>query len=161
MCRYLVEVQHGGQRPALQQRGPDQRDQLLQDVAAAQLAERRRVSHGQRGQEAQRHLGHVHVALRDERRQLGQDGVHHDGIPQQDVECRQCAELQGSLVLAQEGGEDGHGVGEHGPQVHLQRRAGDERERCGAGGQDRGDSGLFSHDPERLTAERTTNASLI
>lgn len=75
---YLVEVQHGGERASLQQRGSNQRNELLHDVPSAELTQRGRVSHGQRGQEAQRHLRHVHVALRDERRQLGQDRVHHD-----------------------------------------------------------------------------------
>lgn len=76
---YLVELQHSGERAALQQRGSDQRDELLEDVPSAQLTQRGRVSHRQRGQEAQRHLRHVHVALGDERRQLGEDSVHHDG----------------------------------------------------------------------------------
>ena len=75
---YLVEVQHCSERPALQQRGSNQRDELLEDVSSAQLTQRGRVSHRQRGEEAQRHLRHVHVALWDERRQLGEDGVHHD-----------------------------------------------------------------------------------
>lgn len=79
MTSYLVEVQHGGEGSALQQRGSDQRDQLLEDVPSAQLAQRGRVSHRQRGQETQRHLRHVHVALRDEGGQLGEDRVHHDG----------------------------------------------------------------------------------
>lgn len=61
----------------MQQRGSNQRDELLEDVPSAQLTQRGRVSHCQRGQEAQRHLRHVHVALRDQRRQLGQDSVYH------------------------------------------------------------------------------------
>lgn len=60
---YLVEVQHGGQRSTLQQRGPDQCDELREDVPSTQLAQRGRVGHRQRGQEAQRHLGYVHVTL--------------------------------------------------------------------------------------------------
>lgn len=76
---YLIKIQHGGKRPALQQRGSDKADQLLQNVTTAQLPQRGRMSHRQRGQEAQRHLRHVHVAFGDERRQLGEHRVHHDG----------------------------------------------------------------------------------
>ena len=47
-------------------------------------------------------------------------------VPEQDVERCQRAKLQSSLVFAQEGSEDGHGVGEDGPEVDLQRRAGDQ-----------------------------------
>lgn len=52
-------------------------------------------------------------------------------VPKQDVQGGQCAKLQRSLVLAQEGGQDGDGVREHWPQVDLERRAGDQRQSCG------------------------------
>lgn len=51
-------------------------------------------------------------------------------VSQQDVQSSQRAELQGSLVLAEEGGEDGNGVGKNRPQVDFQRRAGDQRQSC-------------------------------
>lgn len=41
-------------------------------------------------------------------------------VPEQDVQSGQRAELQRSLILTQEGGEDGYGVGENRPQVNLQ-----------------------------------------
>ncbi len=51
-------------------------------------------------------------------------------ISKQDVQSSQRAELQGSLVLAEEGGKDGNGVRENWPQIDFQRRAGDQRQSC-------------------------------
>lgn len=51
-------------------------------------------------------------------------------VSEQDVQSSQRAELQRSLVLAEEGSEDGNGVGQNRPQVDFQRRAGDQCERC-------------------------------
>ncbi len=51
-------------------------------------------------------------------------------VSEQDVQSSQRAELQGSLVLAEEGGEDRNGVGENWPQIDFQRRAGDQRQSC-------------------------------
>lgn len=98
----------------------------------------------------------MHVALRDQRRQLSQDSIYHDRshrraeaqdervrvvdrvelrfggrgllvcvcvlpvVSEQDVQSGQRAELQGTLVLPEEGGEDRNGVGKNGPQVDFQ-----------------------------------------
>lgn len=41
-------------------------------------------------------------------------------VSEQDVQSGQRAELQGTLVLPEEGGEDRNGVGKNGPQVDFQ-----------------------------------------
>lgn len=51
-------------------------------------------------------------------------------VSEQDVQGSQRAQLQGSLVLTEEGGEDGNGIRENWPQVDLQWRACDQRQSC-------------------------------
>lgn len=41
-------------------------------------------------------------------------------VSEKDVQSGQRAELQGTLVLPEEGGEDRNGVGKNGPQVDFQ-----------------------------------------
>lgn len=40
-------------------------------------------------------------------------------VSEQDVQSSQCAELQRSLILAEEGGKDGNSIGENRPQVNF------------------------------------------
>lgn len=42
-------------------------------------------------------------------------------VSEEDVQSSQRAELQGPLVLAEEGGEDGNSVRENWPQIDFQR----------------------------------------
>lgn len=51
-------------------------------------------------------------------------------VSEQDVQSSQRAEFQGSLVLAEEGGEDGHSIGENRPQIDFQGRASDQCQSC-------------------------------